>query len=105
MLRVTISEMRNRLSHYLRLVKGGEEIEILDRDTPIARVIQIPNREGGAKESSWVKEMEKLGIIQPPKKGGVFPTELLSPRNLPSVKKRARGSVLKALLEERETGR
>ena len=39
MLRVTISEMRNRLGHYLRLVKGGEEIEILNRDTPIARVI------------------------------------------------------------------
>ena len=105
MLRITISEMRNRLSHYLRLVRGGEEIEIMDRDTPIARVTQISRREGSSERSAWVKEMEKLGIIQPPKKGGALSAELLSPRNLPSLKKRARGSVLKALLEERETGR
>jgi len=105
MLRVTISEMRNRLSHYLRLVKGGEEIEIVDRDTPIARVTQISHREGSAGESAWVKEMEKLGIIQPPSKRDPLSTELLSLCSLPSLKKRARGSVLEALLEERKTGR
>lgn len=104
MLRVTISEMRNRLSHYLRLVKGGEEIEIVDRDTPIARVIQV-SHERSAKESAWVKEMEKMGIIQPPQKRGPLPAELLSPRDLPSLKKKTRRSVLEALLEERKTGR
>jgi len=105
MLRVTISEMRNRLSQLFEARKGGEEIEIVDRDTPIARVVQISHREGSAGESAWIKEMEKLGIIQPPQKGGTLPAELLSLRNLPSVKKRGRGSVLEALLEERETGR
>ena len=30
MIQVSISEIKNRLSHYLKLVRGGEEIEILD---------------------------------------------------------------------------
>jgi len=40
-IKVNISEIKNRLSYYLKLVKGGEEIEIIDRKTPLARVIRI----------------------------------------------------------------
>jgi antitoxin (DNA-binding transcriptional repressor) of toxin-antitoxin stability system len=29
MIQVSISEIKNRLSYYLRLVRGGEQIEIL----------------------------------------------------------------------------
>jgi len=104
MIRVSISEMKNRLSHYLRLVKGGEELEILDRDTPVARVTHISLPQGGTEKSAWVKEMEKLGIIHPPEKKGTLPPELLSPHDLPTMRKRGR-SVLDALLQEREAGR
>jgi prevent-host-death family protein len=41
MIQVSISEIKNRLSHYLKLVRGGEEIEILDRKTPLARIVHI----------------------------------------------------------------
>jgi prevent-host-death family protein len=44
MLRANITEIKNRLSHYLRLVKGGEEVEIIDRKTPLARIVGIVNR-------------------------------------------------------------
>ena len=33
----TISEVKNRLSAYLRAVRAGETVLILDRDQPVAR--------------------------------------------------------------------
>jgi len=41
MIQVNISEIKNRLSYYLRLVRGGEQIEILNRNTPLARMIHV----------------------------------------------------------------
>ncbi len=38
MKRVTVSELKNRLSEFLRLVKRGETIEVLERSVPIARI-------------------------------------------------------------------
>ena len=35
------AELKNRLSEYLRLVEGGEEIEIRKRNVPIARVVPL----------------------------------------------------------------
>lgn len=38
-LRVSIRELKARLSHYLRLVKAGESVEIAERGTPIGRIV------------------------------------------------------------------
>ena len=35
------AELKNRLSEYLRLVEGGEEVEIRKRNVPIARVVPL----------------------------------------------------------------
>lgn len=43
MRRVRIADLKARLSEYLRLVRRGESIAVLDRDTPIAQI--IPARE------------------------------------------------------------
>lgn len=37
--RVSIREFKSRLSHYLRLVKAGESVEITERGTPIGRIV------------------------------------------------------------------
>jgi len=37
--RVNIRELKSRLSHYLRLAKAGESVEIMERGTPIGRII------------------------------------------------------------------
>jgi prevent-host-death family protein len=37
-----VAELKARLSEYLRAVRGGESVTILDRDTPIARMVPIP---------------------------------------------------------------
>ena len=34
-----IRELKSRLSHYLRLVKAGESVQIAERGTPIGRIV------------------------------------------------------------------
>jgi prevent-host-death family protein len=43
MKRVRIADLKARLSEHLRSVRGGEVITVLDRETPIARI--VPHRE------------------------------------------------------------
>ena len=44
MKQVRIAELKARLSEYLRAVRGGESIAVLDRDTPIAQIIPVRER-------------------------------------------------------------
>lgn len=104
MIQVTISEIKNRLSYYLRLVRGGEQVEILDRKTPLARIIHVSQSETQADVTPWIKEVELLGIVKTPRKKG-FPPELIAEENVIMTRRTPNASVLEALLEERNTGR
>ena len=42
MKQVRIAELKARLSEYLRAVRRGETVAVLDRETPIAQIIPIP---------------------------------------------------------------
>ena len=44
MKQVRIAELKARLSEYLRAVRGGETIAVLDRDTPVAQIVPIRDR-------------------------------------------------------------
>jgi prevent-host-death family protein len=44
MKRVRIAELKARLSEYLRAVRNGETIAVLDRETPVAHIIPIHAR-------------------------------------------------------------
>ena len=103
MIRANVTEIKNRLSHYLRLVRGGEEIEIVDRKTPLARIVKLGDSPGFNEGASWIKEMYDLGIVKPPKNtqissGFVSTDEVCSSDGDPC-------GVLEALLEERGEGR
>jgi hypothetical protein len=50
-------------------------------------------------QSSWIKEVQQLGIVVPPQERG-FPPEFLSKDTIPPGEKEIPG-VLDALLEER----
>ncbi|MFQ5678347.1 MAG: type II toxin-antitoxin system Phd/YefM family antitoxin [Gemmatimonadota bacterium] len=39
--RVGVAELKARLSHYLRRVRRGHPVTVLDRDTPIARLVPL----------------------------------------------------------------
>ena len=102
MIRANIAELKNRLSHYLRLVRGGEVIEILDRKTPLARIEAVGSRTDGAHQAAWVQEMCDLGIITPPRHRA--PVGLTEPQQVVPADGKSAG-VLDALLKERESGR
>ena len=40
----TISQVRNGLSAYLRRVRAGETVLIMDRKTPVARIVPLTHR-------------------------------------------------------------
>jgi prevent-host-death family protein len=101
MIQVSVSEIKNRLSHYLRLVRGGEEVEILDRKTPVARIIHVSRAAPGKAEAPWVKEVEQLGLVVGPQHKG-YPRDFLAKKSLPAG---GEPGVLRALLEERDGGR
>ncbi len=44
MKQVRIAELKARLSEYLRAVRAGETIAVLDRDTPVARIVPVQPR-------------------------------------------------------------
>jgi prevent-host-death family protein len=41
MKRVKIAELKDQLSMYLRAVERGAEVEVTDRDRPIARIVPV----------------------------------------------------------------
>ena len=41
MIRVKIADLKDQLSKYLRAVERGAEVEVTDRDRPIARILPI----------------------------------------------------------------
>lgn len=105
MIRANISEVKNRLSYYLKLVKGGEQVEILDRKTPLARIVQVSTaHETGDKSSAWILEARELGLVVPPSKGPVDP-ETLEKDLAPGIRQRKETGVLQTLLDERRSGR
>jgi prevent-host-death family protein len=44
MKQVRIAELKARLSEYLRAVRRGETIAVLDRETPIAHIVPVRER-------------------------------------------------------------
>jgi len=86
------------------LVRGGEEIEILDRNIPLARMIHVSRAGVEDNKTPWIDEMERLGIVTSPKKKGLS-AELLAKEKVVLAGEKREARALKALLEERRTGR
>jgi antitoxin (DNA-binding transcriptional repressor) of toxin-antitoxin stability system len=102
MIQATISKVKNRLSHYLRLVRGGEEVQILDRKTPVARLLHVSKVASDGGRAAWIHEVIDMGIVTPPKRRELA-ADVLRRDRIPGA--HTRSEVLKALLEERESGR
>ena len=91
-----ISELKARLSEYLTIVKSGDDILITDRGNPVALLTPI-SREIKGKKS--LVNMERQGLIKLGK--GKLPKDFWSMPKAGDPK----GLVLRALIEERESGR
>jgi len=80
---VRVAELKARLSAYLRKVRAGETITVLDRDTPIARLVPLSSQ---------------APISVRPSRGRLHDVRL--PRPLALEK-----NIVELLLEERQTER
>ncbi|MBN2575623.1 MAG: type II toxin-antitoxin system prevent-host-death family antitoxin [Deltaproteobacteria bacterium] len=93
-----ISELKNRLSHYLRQVQRGEPVLVSDRHRVIARIDAAGDLPSAATEDGpWLADLERRGIVR--RGTGRLPRGWLGQR--PKVK----ADVLAALLDERREGR
>ncbi len=95
---VKVSELKNRLSHYLRQVRRGESVLVSDRDQVIARIEPAGDvASAGTDDAKWLDDLERRGIVR--RGAGKLPRGWLGRR--PKVK----ADVVGALLEERLAGR
>lgn len=74
MKQVKIADLKNNLSRYLMHVRQGSEVTVLDRDTPIARIVPFSPRGAGVKgkgaarasgqeSKDRVAELQRIGIL------------------------------------------
>ena len=86
MKQVRIAELKARLSEYLRAVRRGETIAVLDRDTPVAQIVPVRDRAALR--------------IRKPAPGTPPPNRVLLPKPL-----KTNIDVVQLLLEERQSRR
>ena len=84
---VRIADLKSRLSEHLRKVRGGSSLTILDRDTPIARIVPWKAGNGSLKVRAPLPGAPKLQRVPLPP-----PIPL-------------RGDIVKLLMEERQGDR
>jgi len=63
---VRIADLKSRLSEYLRKVRSGRSITILDRDTPIARILPYEEKSTSLKVRSPLPGTPKLSHMKLP---------------------------------------
>jgi prevent-host-death family protein len=76
---VRIAELKARLSEYLRAVRRGDTVTVLDRETPIARIVPHPGPRGGMLVRPRRPDAPALGdvALPPPLRVGVDAVALL----------------------------
>jgi prevent-host-death family protein len=65
MTRVSISELKARLSKYIREVRRGGEVQILDRGEPVAMLVAIPSTEARTDDDERRERLIRAGILRP----------------------------------------
>lgn len=98
--KTTISQLKAWLSAYLRKVRAGQTILILDRDEPVARLEPVGGAGSGAEEADddRLNRLERTGLLRRARR----PVPLAALRR---GAPRATASVVQALLEDRRSGR
>lgn len=93
----SISELKNRLSAYLDMVRAGESVVVLDRDRPVAIIERVGPAEG---HDPRIARLERAGLLRPPATDE--PLDLDALRQAVPV---SAAGLLEALVEERRQGR
>ncbi len=86
---VNIRELKSHLSHYLRLTKAGETVEITERGTPIGRIVPT-----ALSVADRLESMTRSGLL-------LWNKRKLK-RKKPAAAVRGRRTVADLLIEDRE---
>jgi prevent-host-death family protein len=102
-----IAKLKNNLSRYLDFVRAGGEVVVLDRNTPVARIVPFTRPHGvaagaepgqAAPEDERLAALERQGLIKRGDRSAVRDwVRTHRPVRLP----RGAGSVVETLLEMR----
>ena len=93
-----ISELKNGLSRFLAYVRRGSTVRVYDRDEPVADLVPCRPADTGNDAAAELAALERDGLLR--RASQQLPPDLLS-RRLP----KAKVSVVRALLDERDEGR
>lgn len=99
MIRATISEVKNGMSAYLRRVKSGETVLVMERRTPVARIVPVGRGAKDRTEADDVDRDAKLARLE--HKGVVARRSSGNPLDVLGQPLRKGSGILEALLEER----
>jgi antitoxin (DNA-binding transcriptional repressor) of toxin-antitoxin stability system len=91
-----IGQLRDGLSRYIDEVREGNEVLVLDRDRPVARIVPAGGPAAGG-DAERLVDLERRGILRRGK--GRYPAALTAGKPV-----KVRGSVLADLRAERESG-
>lgn len=64
MTRVSVSNLKAHLSRYLREVRRGGEVQILERGVPVARLTALPVAPSG-KDDERRERLVRAGLLRP----------------------------------------
>lgn len=90
---VRIGELKNHLSRYLRVVRGGTRLVVMDRDTPVAELRPITSARKATADRR--DDLIRRGVLVPAPRGSLTLDELGPPV-------RCRGDALAALRADRD---
>jgi len=95
-----VTSLRKHLSHLLDAVRHGEEVEILDRNVPIARLVPVGPATGSKdKVPSWLERLRRAGVVRV---GSLKPVpEIL--KGFPAGTRSLGDLAVKAILEDRRS--
>jgi antitoxin (DNA-binding transcriptional repressor) of toxin-antitoxin stability system len=97
----TVTELHERLDEYLDVVRGGEAVEIRDDQGRVARLVPAPEVTDASVMQDKIEAAIAAGTLRRGGNGtGKLPDDFLTRR----LARFSSGSVLEALLEEREEG-
>lgn len=76
---VGVKELKNRLTYYLGLAKGGDNVIVTDRGKPIAILHNLDTVEKEASLEEKLASLAKQGKIRLPLKKGKLPKSISRP--------------------------
>lgn len=95
MKRVSVAQLKARLSEYLSAVKRGEEVVVTEHGKPIARLAPLETADA---LDARMTDLVKAGLATAPS------ANLPRAFSIGELPRDPNGSVMRALLEEREEG-